>query len=656
MPQAFEAMVVEDPVSSDSFELDTLRYELRRGDHVLRLEKIPMELLILLAERKDQLVGRQEIVEKLWGKDVFLDTDQGVNTAIRKIRLALHDDPEQPRYLQTVVGKGYRLIGPITVVGSGYKDAGQRPPGPSELRTNPGLRQSHLLSVAAVIAGVSITALIVIAIQNQGLRDRILNRNPGIRSIAVLPLVNLSGDPTQEYFADGMTDALITDLAQIHSLRVISRTSAVHYQGSHKSLPEIARELNVDAVVEGTVSRSANRVRITAQLVHAPTDRHLWAQSYEKNLGDILGLQGEIALDIAREISATLTPREQLRLTHSRPVNPEAQEAYLRGRYLLDLRNNENLDRAPEYFQQAIEKDPNFAAAYAGVADCYLFLYAWGHLSADEARTKARAAITKALELDDGSSEAHASLGYYQLEYERDPNRIEAEFKLALELNSNNSDAHKYYAFYLMQVGRLDEATAEAMRALDLDPFAPHLNASAGHIFFDARQYLAAIKAWQRAIELDPSLYFWHNGISSAYAHRGMHDEAIREELGFLENMYQQRTNPHWAQAPKIAALFKKAYADSGYSGYLRSKLGREFAEIMKCGSGCWSHYERAVLYAQLGEKDHAFEALAMAVKEHNEDLVELLVDPDLEALHSDPRFEVLLHQCRAECGKSRPF
>jgi len=644
--------VSEVPAQPDSFDLDTKRYELRRGERVLRLEKIPMELLILLAERKDQLVGRQEIIEKLWGKDVFLDTEQGINTAIRKIRLVLRDDPEEPRFLQTVVGKGYRLVGPITLVGNGNKDSGR----PLELPGNPGLRQFRFLTVAAVIAGVALSAAVLIGINNPGWSDRLLNRNPGIRSIAVLPLVNLSGDPTQEYFADGMTDALITDLAQIHSLRVISRTSAVHYQGSRKSLPEIAKELNVDAVVEGTVSRSGNRVRITAQLIHASTDRHLWAESYERNLGNALGLQGEISLDIAREVSATLTPREQLRLTHSRPVNPEAQEAYLRGRYFLDLRNNENLDRAPQYFQQAIEKDPNFAAAYAGLADCYLMLAAWNHVRALEVRAKARAAITKALELDESSSEAHTSLGYYKLTYEREPNAIESEFKRALDLNSNNSDAHKYYAFYLMQAGRFDEAIAEATRALDIDPFAPHLNASAGHVFYEARQFDSAIKAWQTTLERDPSLFFWRDCISSAYAHRKMYDQAVREEFQFLADLYQQKNHTHWEQGLRVAALFKKAYTHSGYDGYLHAKLSGKFASIMKCGADCWSSYERAAIYAQLGEKGNAFDALTVAVKEQDADLVELLVDPDLENLHSDPRFPELVRRCRAECGSSRPF
>jgi tetratricopeptide (TPR) repeat protein len=361
-------------------------------------------------------------------------------------------------------------------------------------------------------------------------------------------------------------------------------------------------------------------------------------------------------VDIAREISATLTPREQLRLTHSRPVNAEAQEAYLRGRYLLDLRNHENLDKAPQYFQQAIEKDPNFAAAYAGLADCYLFLYDWQHISMDEGRDKAKAAITRSLEIDDGSSEAHTSLGYYQLQYERDPNGIEAEFKRALELNPNNSDAYKYYAFYLMQSGRFEEATAEVMRALDIDPLAPHLNGSAGHVFYDARQYYRAIKAWQRAMELDPSLYFLLDGISEADAHRGMYDEAVKEELRFREETYRQRGPTHHEQGLKLAALFKKAYAASGYTGYLRAKLGSDFAKLMKCAPRCWTDYERAAIYAELGEKDNAFEVLARAIKKQDWDLVELPVDPDLETLHSDPRFQQLVRRCRSECGINRPF
>lgn len=636
----------------DLVEVDLGRYEVRRGGSVLRLEKIPMELLILLAEKKDQLVSREEIIARLWGKDVFLDTEQGINTAIRKIRLALRDDPEQPQFLQTVVGKGYRFVGAIALIGNGQKETEQPLVEPPSTSTKSGSYRSW--TIAGAIVGIAIA--VVVLLVGPRLRNR-LSRNPGIRSIVVLPLGNLSGDPAQEYFADGMTDALITDLAQIRTLRVISRTSADYYKGLHRSLPEIAKELNVDAVVEGTVSRSGNRVRITAQLIHAPTDRHLWADSYERAVGDVLALQGEIALDIAREVSATLTPREQLRLSHSRPVTSESQEAYFRGRYLLDLRNNGNLDKASEYFQQAIEKDPNFAAAYAGLSDCYLFLVAWEHVSADAVRTRAKAAITKALEIDSGSSEAHTSLAYYKLTYERwDPSDIETEFKRALELNSNNSDAHKYYSFYLMQAGRFEEATTEAMRALDIDPFAPHLSASAGHVFYEARQYDVAIKAWQRAMEHDPSLYWWHDCVASAYAHRGMYDEAVSEELELLEAMYREKTHFHWEQGRKVAALFKKGYLISGYPGYLRAKLGSDYAKLMKCGSACWTFYERAAIYAQLGEKDNAFEALTNAVQKQDGDLVELLVDPDLETLHSDPRFEELAHRCRAECGIARPF
>ena len=643
------------PAQPDALELDTVRYELRRGERVLRLEKIPMELLILLAERKDQLVGRQEIIEKLWGKNVFLDTEQGINTAIRKIRLVLRDDPDEPRFLQTVVGKGYRLVGPIILVGNGHKET-EHPPklsGPDPLP-----RRSHFLSIAAVIAGIAIFGTGMIAINNPGWRDRLLQRNPGIRSIAVLPLENLSGDPAEGYFADGMTDALITDLAQIRSLRVISRTSTEHYKGLRRSLPEIAKELKVDAVVEGTVSRFGNRARVTAQLIDARTDRHLWAESYERDLGDVLELQGEISLDVAREVNATLTPREQLRLTHSRPVNLDAQEAYLRGRYLLDLRNNENLDKATQYFQQAIERDPNFAAAYAGLADCYLFLAGWERVPAAEVRARARAAIMKALQLDDGSGEAHTSLGSYNLTYERDdPKAIEAEFKRALELNSNNSDTHKYYGFYLMQAGRFQEATAEAMRALDLDPLAPHLNASAGHIFYDARQYDLAINAWRRALKLDPTLVWWRDGIASAHAHRGRYDEAVREELEFWQETYRERKHFHWEQSLKVAALLEKAYAVSGYPGYLRAKLGSDYAQLMECGSSCClTFYQRAAIYAELGEKDNAFDDLVKAIQNKDGDLVELLVDPDLEALHSDPRFKELVQRCRAECGSVRPF
>jgi len=657
------------------FELDVARYELRRSGRAVKLEKIPMDLLILLVSSDGCLVPREEIEEKVWGKGVFVDAEHGINTAMRKVRQALGDDPEQPNFIQTVQRKGYRFIAEVKRVkaATSRSEGAEREPdnettpdnsAVADVRTTnegadgrrtpeaEGRNRSRLKQVWIAAAATILLAWPTIKFVVPKL-TRAEKKAVTIRSIAVLPLENLSGNADEEYFADGMTDELITMLAQYRSLQVTSRTSVMQYKKGRKPLPEIARELGVDGIVAGSVSRGEGRVRVRAQLIYAPTDTHLWAESYERASGDALTLQQEVARSIAERVLLASLPQEGVIKPKRTSANPAARDAYYRGRYYW---SSDRYGKSREFFQQAIQLDPSYAVAYAGLADSYTAASVSGEESALETMPEAEGAAKKALELDESSSEAHTSLGYYKLTYEREPNAIESEFKRALELNSNNSDAHKYYAFYLMQAGRFDEATAEATRALDIDPFAPHLNASAGHVFYEARQFDNAIKAWQTTLERDPSLFFWRECISSAYAHRKMYDQAAKEEFQFWADLYQQKTHTYWEQGLRAAALFKKAYAHSGYDGYLHAKLGGEFANIMKCGADCWSSYERAAIYAQMGEKDNAFNALTVAVKEQDADLVELLVDPDLENLHSDPRFHELVRRCRAECGSSRPF
>jgi TolB-like protein/DNA-binding winged helix-turn-helix (wHTH) protein/Tfp pilus assembly protein PilF len=629
---------VSRPAASIIPELDLHRYELRVEGQPVRLEKIPMELLIFLVDNRDRLVTREAIVERLWGKNVYLETEQGINTAIRKIRQALRDDPEQPRFVQTVVGKGYRFVGPITLIGNGSGETPVTSLEPPEKAAHP-TRRFWTIAAMLVGLGLALTVLIASGRVRRSVREPIAES--GIRSLAVLPLENVSGDPDQEYLADGVTDALTTDLAQIPALRVISRTSALHYRGSGKSLPEIARELSVDAVVEGTYARNGNRVRITAQLIQAANDRHLWAESYERNFGDVLSLESAIALNVAREISANLGSREQLRLAHTPRITAEAQEAYLRGRYLLSLRGRENLIRAPYYFQLAVEKDPTFAEAYAGLAESYGTLAAWGLAREDDIDAKMRTAAIKAVELDDSSSAAHTVLASYKCTL-KDPEGLEREVRRALELNPNNSTAHKLYGLYLHSTGHFDAAIAEEMRAQDLDPLSAHLSLSLGHVLYDAKQFDRAVHEWQKAIELDPNLHFLHLNIGWAYAHQGMQEAAVKE------------WSRHWQHVPGTGQILNRAYEKSGYRGYLRALLGPEFARLLKPEG--FSHYQRAVIYTELGDKDHAFDSLARAVKQHDEDLEELLIDPDLEKLRSDARFPDLVQRCRAECGSSRPF
>src|SRR5712692_11720364 len=334
------------------YQLDPDGFELCRAGHRLRLERKPMELLILLAENQGHLVKREEIIEKIWGKDFFFDAENGINNAIRKIRSALNDNAEHPLFVETSLGKGYRFIAPVERVVEP-----SRSPATVEEVAAKGLAGFRWRRAWVSALGVAALIAAVFAFNIVGIRSRIFPRGvPQIHSIVVLPLENLSGDTNQEYFADGMTDALITDLAQISSLRVISRTSAMHYKGSHQPLPDIARALDVDAVVEGTISRSGNRVRITAQLLAARTDRHLWAQSYERELTDIFGLQDDVARDIAQEIRVTVTPQGLVRLSSSRPVNPEAYENYLKGRYYWNKATDQAVSAGREYFQKAVEE------------------------------------------------------------------------------------------------------------------------------------------------------------------------------------------------------------------------------------------------------------------------------------------------------------
>ena len=405
-----------------TYEVSLQSGELRKAGVKIRVQQQPMKLLEILLERPGEVVTREELRSRIWANESFGDFDQAVNIAIAKLRSALGDSAENPRYIETLPKRGYRFIAEVTVVDTDVPtkspestDGDRRGTEPehqlqdAELTVTSKPRLWPTRRVIVVLALVlSLLILAVWLFHSHG-------RPPtGIRSLAVLPLDNLSGDPTQDYFADGMTDELITDLAQIRALRVISRTSVMGYKGVRKPLPEIARELNVDAVVEGTVLRSGDQVRITAQLIQAPADKHLWAESYEGNLRDTLALQKEVARNIAEQIRIEVTPREQAALKSVKAIDPEAYEAYLKGRYFWNKRTADGLKKAVDYFNQAIAKDPNYAAAYSGLADTYALLGDWQYavMTPKEAMPRAKAAAMKALELDDSLGEAHASLAF----------------------------------------------------------------------------------------------------------------------------------------------------------------------------------------------------------------------------------------------------
>src|SRR5579863_9905882 len=475
-----------------TFELSLQSGEVRKAGVRIRVQQQPMKLLELLLERPGEVVTREDLRRRVWPDESFGDFDQAVNIAIAKLRSALGDSAENPRYIETLPKRGYRFIAKVSVVDA---DAGMKKP-ENPAQDLPGPEPGHQVQSAG-LTGVlkrparqivfAVALVLILAIPAVWLfRSR--GRPPvGIRSLAVLPLENLSGDASQDYFADGMTDALITDLAQIGALRVISRTSAMVYKGAHKPLPQIARELNVDAVVEGTVVRSGEQVRITAQLIQAPADKHLWAESYEGNLRDTLALQSKVAGAIAEQIRIKLNPQEQAALTHAKMVNPEAYESYLKGRYFWNKRTAEGLKAALAYFNQAIEEDPTYAQAYSGLADTYVLLGDWeyGVLAPKEAYPKARAAAIRALELDNTLSDAHTSLASMGM-FDWDWQSAGAEYRRAIELNPGYATAHQWYSWHLNLLGRKSEAIAEMRKAVSLDPLSLIIGADMADILFVA--------------------------------------------------------------------------------------------------------------------------------------------------------------------------
>ena len=484
----------------------------------------------------------------------------------------------------------------------------------------------------AVPAAVIAIAAVLFALNVGGWRQRLLGRTTTskIQSLVVLPLENLSGDPSQEYFADGMTDALISDLGQIGSLRVISRTSAMQYKGARKPLPKIASELNVEGVVEGTVARSGNRVRITAQLIEAQTDQHLWARTYERDSRDVLALQDEVARAIADEIKVKLTARDQVRLADARPVNPDAYEEYLKGRYFLAKFTPENVKKGIEHLELAVTKDPDYAQAYAAVANAYF--YDAGISGPDQAIPKARAAARKALELDDSLAEAHTSLAMIAFLYDWDWEGAEKEFRRTLDSNPGDAGVHASHASYLVAMGKTNEAVAEVEQAQTLDPLSPGVNGDLAEILYVARQYDRLIEVCQKMLELDPNSLPAHSSLNLAYEQRQMFAEAAAEQEKILTLI----------GAHELAETFRQEYSRSGYRA-ASLKLLQEF--VKRSDQSFISPYAIAAGYAFLNEKALAFQWLEKAYQKRSPGLNVIKVDPRLDPVRSDPRFQDLLRR-----------
>jgi TolB-like protein/DNA-binding winged helix-turn-helix (wHTH) protein/Flp pilus assembly protein TadD len=625
------------------FELDLTTGELRKQGLRVKLQEQPFQLLAMLLERPRELVTREDIRKKLWPADTFVDFDSSLNSAINKIREALGDSAESPRFIETLPRRGYRFIAPVEEVNGNSIGASLLPAQqgqPQGIRIpNAEQRQTETAGLRYKVAatGVTLAALLValLGLKVGELRQRFLGKpNPGrIQSIAVLPLENLSGD-AQDYFADGMTDALITDLAQIGSLMVISRTSTMQYKGTKKPLPEIARELNVDAVVEGTVVRSGNRVRIDAQLIQAATDRHIWAQGYERDLRDVLALQGEVARAVAVAVRINLTPQQQTHLENTRPVNPEAYEAYLKGSYYWNKRTKAGSDKATEYFEQAIQKDPGYALAYAALAEMFLYSPKFGSVISHnkDATLRARAAAMKALELDPTLGEAHAVLGDIKYHSDWDWTGAEKEFQRAIELSPGSASVCHAYSVYLWATGREDQAFAMIKRTHELDPLEPNIARILAWHLSMAGQHDQAMDVMQAVVEEAPDSFVTHDYLGDIYQRRGMYNEALAE---FLKAVDLSGGN---AEAQSHLA---RVYAVSGR----RAEAEKILEELKGKSEQANFTFGIATVYAALGRKDEAFDWLEKAYQQHSGEMAAIRGDRNLDPLRSDLRFHDLLQR-----------
>ncbi|MGH9776881.1 MAG: winged helix-turn-helix domain-containing tetratricopeptide repeat protein [Candidatus Acidiferrales bacterium] len=608
------------------FEANLRSGELRHHGLKVKLGDQSFQILALLLKDPGEVVTREQLQQKLWTEDTFVDFEAGLNSAIKRLRDALGDSADEPRFIETLPRRGYRFLLPVQVDGR---------PGPAELAAAPAPlpRAAWKKPAAAAAAVVILVVAAALGLNLGGLRDRLFGHAPEIHSLAVLPLENLSGDPEQEYFADGMTEALITNLGKTGELRVISRTSAMQYKGTRKTLPEIARELNVDAVVEGSVLRSGDRVRITAQLVEARSDRHLWAETYEREMRDVLTLQDQVAQAIAAQIRAKVT-QPQMQRSRVRNVNPEAYEYYLKGRYNYAERSSkEGHNAAIRYFELAIEKDPGYAAAYAGMAHGYMSASFGGQdLPPREAWPKAAAAAKKALELDDQLGEAHIAMAVVHFRFDWNWPEAEREYRRGLELSPNDAFGHTSYAWFLGIMGRPDEAIAQLARARELDPFSVRVSNALAWVYAWSRRWDEAIAESGRTLQLDPNHIAAHNVLVWSYEAKGMYEEAVNEEL---------KVHSLTGRSPEQIESLRRAFAASGIRGFWEKSLEWEKRERNRP-----RYFVLARLCVRLGRIDEAFHWLEKAYEARYPNMPNIKVAAAwLDPVRSDPRYADLLRR-----------
>jgi TolB-like protein/DNA-binding winged helix-turn-helix (wHTH) protein len=629
----------------DDLTIDLAPRRVRRAGTVIPLKTLSFDLLVTLVRAAPNLLSFDQLSERVWPGLVV--TPETIVQRVKLLRSALGDDASAPRYIEGVRGRGYRTLAevrplterqgiPESIVPPSKKETSDEEDSPSEqagaATTGAATVSSSSATPSAAprsarwvplgwIGGTLIMVGLLAAswaiVHYRGLSKPAERTSvvvsPVIGSLAVLPLDNLSSDKEQEYFADGMTDALTTDLAQIGSLRVISRTSAMHFKGSKETLPQIGRELNVDAVLEGTVTRGENRVRVTAQLVEASSDHHLWARTYERDLRDVLALQDEIARDVAEQIRVKLTPKERSLVVQVHPVDPEAYDAYLRGSYWMNQLTLEGYEKACDYFRKAIAKDPSYAVAYVGVAGC------------QDTPAKFRDAIFKALALDPLLADAHARLALIKFADDWDWPGAEAEYKQAIALNPNYAPAHHEYSFYLVAMGRLDEAMREIERARDLDPYDAFTTIWLGQVLYHARRYDESLRVNERGLEMYPNSSDFYWNIADIYEQKKMFAEAFAARQQALS----------LRRDPRVTAL-GEAYKRSGYQGYLLKQAEFERTHNAPYAAHC---------YALLNDEPRAIAALKAAYDKHDGGILFMRSAPELDSVRSSPGFRDLVRR-----------
>lgn len=627
----------------EEFELDLRAYELRRSGQPLRLERIPMDLLLLLVREKEQLVTRDQIVEKIWGKDVYVDADTSINTAVRKIRHALRDDPEKPRFIQTVTGKGYRYIGLVSP--GEASPITQEPPAPAAgvaaeplARSKPSQLRLRGWTLGAALLTIAVFIAAAVGVYLRWRRPQIRSGTAEARiMLAVLPFENLTGDTGQEYFSDGLTEEMISQLGNLDPkhLGVIARTSVMHYKNSGFPLDRIGTELQVQYVLEGSVRRDANNVRVTAELIQVKDQTHLWARQYDRHLQDLLALQGEIAREIADEIQLTIDSRKKQAGAPAQPaVSAEAYDAYLKGQYFWNKRNPEAFKQAIHYFQQAIDIEPNYARAYAGLADSYALLSGYdSSVPSDVVMPKARAAAVRAIELDQNLAEGHTALAVIAQNYDWDWQTAEREYKRAIELTPNYATAHHWYGEFLALQGRFDEAFREIERARQLDPLSLIIGADYGAILYYARQYDRSIEQFQAVLDMEPSFRRAHVMIWPL-VEKGFYKRA----LAALDEWERKGTETK-ASVESIRAYVYFRAGDTAQGQKALARLNRLYrAEPL----------DPAIMfngYVATGDRDSTIFWLDKACTAHSSGITNLKVNPAFDSLRGDPRFVSILQR-----------